>query len=246
VCTSSRLGDALDRSRYPTLTQLCVEESLVRKAIKKAIKKFASDKQGQKNRESLLKKLSNTVGKPKKTGYSLDLSKIESAGKTKQRDDYQASIRALYAILTSHCLCLSQNGQKGITANLRLNGCCTPGELADSVNFQLFFLDHPHHHSADGFCQWQDTQICVLRKSGIKMKIQKAAKSGVQHGEVIMIDKFCKTITNRQRGQLQLAVSDDGLILQGPGPLSQGYLLDTSSISLAELLKVAKLSPVCI
>jgi hypothetical protein len=37
---------------------------------------------------------------------------------------------------------------------LRLNGCCAPGELADSVNFRLFFLDHPHYHGIDGTCQW--------------------------------------------------------------------------------------------
>jgi hypothetical protein len=35
--------------------------------------------------------------------------------------------------------------------------------LADSINFRLFFLDHPHQ-GADGTCQWQDAQICVPRK----------------------------------------------------------------------------------
>lgn len=214
--------------------------------MRKAIRNFASDRRAQKDRESLLKILSKAVGKTKKTISGLNLSEFESGEETKQRDDYQACIRALYTTLTSHCICPRQDGRKDITANLRLNGCCTPGELVDSVNFQLFFLDHPHHHGADGSCQWQDTQICVLRKREIKLKTLQVAKSVVQHGEVITMDKFCEIITNRQRGQLQLAVSEHGLVLQGPGPLSQRYFLGASSVSLAQLLKVAKLSPVCI
>jgi hypothetical protein len=41
---------------------------------------------------------------------------------------------------------------------------------------------------------------------------------------------------------LKLAVSDNSLVLQGPGPLSQGFLLSASSVSLAKLSNVAKLS----
>jgi hypothetical protein len=56
------------------------------------------------------------------------------------------------------------------------------------------------------------------------------------------MDAFCKIITNRKRSQLKLAVSNDGLVFQGPGPLSQGFLLCASSVSLAELLKITQLS----
>lgn len=56
------------------------------------------------------------------------------------------------------------------------------------------------------------------------------------------METFCEIITNRQRSQLKLAVSDDRLVLQRFGPLSQGFLLATSSVSLAKLLDVAKLS----
>jgi hypothetical protein len=56
------------------------------------------------------------------------------------------------------------------------------------------------------------------------------------------MDAFCEIITNRKRSQLKLAVSDDGLVFQGPGPLSQGFLLSASSVSLAKLLKITKLS----
>jgi hypothetical protein len=42
--------------------------------------------------------------------------------------------------------------------------------------------------------------------------------------------------------QLKLAALNEGLVINGPCPLSQGFLLDASSISLAELLDMAKLS----
>jgi hypothetical protein len=76
----------------------------------------------------------------------------------------------------------------------------------------------------------------------IKLKTEKAATSSTQSSKVISMDKFCEIITNRKRSQLKLAVSDDGLLFQGPGPLSQGFLLSASSVSLAKLLSVAKLS----
>jgi hypothetical protein len=80
----------------------------------------------------------------------------------------------------------------------------------------------------------------VLRR--IKLKTEQAAIADTQCGKVISIDKFCEIITNRSRSQLKLTVSDDGLVLQGPGPLSQGFLLGASSISLAKLLTITKLS----
>jgi hypothetical protein len=130
------------------------------------MKDFASDPRAKKDRESLLKLL-KAFGKPKKLAPGPELSELEPADTQQQQDDYQAYIRALYASLASHCLCPREDGRKEITANLRLNSCCTPGELADSVNFRLFFLDHPHYHEADGTCQWQDAQICVLRKRSV-------------------------------------------------------------------------------
>jgi hypothetical protein len=129
----------------------------------KAVKDFASDPLAKKDRESL-QKLLKAYGRPKREVPGPEISDLEPADTKREQDDYQAYIRALYASLASHCLCpLRDDGRKEITANLRLNSCCTPGELADSINFRLFFLDHPHE-GADGTCQWQDAQICVLRK----------------------------------------------------------------------------------
>ncbi len=129
------------------------------------MKDLASDRRTKKDRESLLKLL-NAFGKPKKDAPGPEFSELEPAD-TQEQDDYQVYIRALYASLASHCLCARGDSRKEITANLRLNSCCTPGESAESVNFRLFFLDHPHYHGADGTCQWQDTQICVLRKRSV-------------------------------------------------------------------------------
>jgi hypothetical protein len=127
------------------------------------MKDFAADPQAKKDREGLIKLL-KAFGRPRKTVSGPELFELESGNTQQQRDDYQAYIGALYSTLASHCICLRQDGRKEIAANLRLNGCCSPGELADSVSFRLFFLDHPHHHDSSGSCQWQDTQICVLRK----------------------------------------------------------------------------------
>jgi hypothetical protein len=137
-----------------------------RQVAKKAMRDVASDPRAKKDRESLLKLL-KAFGKPKKAVPGPELCELEAADTQRQQDDYQAYIRALYTSLASHCLCPREDGRKEITANLRLNSCCTPGELADSVNFRIFFLDHPHYHGTDGTCQWQDAEICVLRRTSV-------------------------------------------------------------------------------
>ncbi|KAF7502928.1 hypothetical protein GJ744_004804 [Endocarpon pusillum] len=233
----SCLGITFDRRRYPTLIRLIK----TRQVVKKAIKDFASEPRAKRDRVSLLKLL-KAFGKPKKVTPGSELSELEPVDTRQQQDDYQAYIRDLYASLASHCVCLREDGQKVITAHLRLNNCCTPGELADSINFRVFFLDHPHCYKADGTCQWQDTQICVMRKRAIKLKNEQDNDKDAHLGKVISMETFCKIITNRKRSQLKLDVSDDGLLLQGPGYLSQDFLLGTSSVSLAQLLDVAKLS----
>jgi hypothetical protein len=135
--------------------------------VKKAVKYFASDPRADKHRESL-QRLLVAYGKPKKEDPGSEIFDPEPTNTKQEQDDYQAYIRALYASLASHCLCpRGDDGRKEITANLRLNSCCTPGELDDSVNFRLFFLDHPHHHGADGACQWQDAQVCVQRERSV-------------------------------------------------------------------------------
>lgn len=131
--------------------------------VKKALREFASDLRAKKHRQTLLKLL-GTFGGSKKKILGPDTSDLEPAEKSGEQHDYQAYIRELYASLVHRCLCLRDDGRKEITANLRLNGCCAQGEFADSVNFGLFFLDHPHHHGIDGSCQWQDTEVCVMRK----------------------------------------------------------------------------------
>ena len=220
------------------------------------MKDFAADPRAKKGRVGLLKSL-KAFGKLKKTAAGPELSELDPADTQQQQDDYHAAIQALYASLTSYYLCPRQDGQREIATNLRLNGCCSPGELADSVTFRLFFLDHPHDNDGNGSSQWQDTQICVLRRwvtssylqqyysftaHPVSRDTEQADICGTQSGKVISMDAFCKIITNRKRSQLKLAVSDDGLVFQGPGPLSQGFLLCASSVSLAELLKITKLS----
>jgi hypothetical protein len=82
----------------------------------------------------------------------------------------------------------------------------------------------------------------MLFLRGIKLKNEQGNDNSAHSGKVISMETFCEIITNRKRSQLKLAVSDDGLVLQGPGRLSQDFLLGASSVSLAKLLDVAKLS----
>ncbi|OXV08982.1 hypothetical protein Egran_03256 [Elaphomyces granulatus] len=231
----SGLGNTIDcRRRYPTLIRTSTR-------TKKVMKDFAADPRAKKGRVGLLKFL-KAFGKPKKTVAGPELSELNPADAQQQQDDYQAYIRVLYASLASYYLCRRQDDRREIATNLRLNGCCSPGELADSVNFRLFFLDHPHDNDSNGSSQWQDTQICVLRRRRIKLNTEQADTSGTQSGKVISTDAFCGIITNRNRSQLKLAVSDDGLVFHGSAPLSRGFLLSASSVSLAKLLKITKLS----
>ncbi|OIW27244.1 hypothetical protein CONLIGDRAFT_715761 [Coniochaeta ligniaria NRRL 30616] len=232
----SRQGKTFDSRRYPALTQLLED----RTETKKAMRNFASDYRAKKHRESLLKLLDAFVKvKPGPTGP--ELSELEPTD-TRDHEDYQASIRALYASLASHCQCPRGDGRKEITANLRLNNCCSPGEVDNSVKFRLFFLDHPHLHDADETCHWQDAQVYVFRKRGIKLKADQVSGTNAYAGRMISMDEFCEIITNRKRTQLELAVSDGILALRGAGRLSQDFLLSASSISLAKLLDGAKLS----
>jgi hypothetical protein len=130
--------------------------------VKKAMRDVAFDPRAKKDRESLLKLL-KAFGKPKKVLLGPELSELETIDTQQEQDDYQAYIRALYASLASHCLCPRKDGRKEITANLRLNSCCTPGELADSVNFRLFFLDHPHDLRAEEEVSYRSYQAVGKR-----------------------------------------------------------------------------------
>ncbi|KIM96504.1 hypothetical protein OIDMADRAFT_170237 [Oidiodendron maius Zn] len=233
---SSSQNDTFDQKRYPSLNRVLAKKEVRRKVIDGfAISPLA-------HRMKLIKLL-KAFGKPQRNSLrGPDLSELlGQEGTQQQRDDYQGYIHALYDILASRCWCQRQDGRKDITANLRLNGCCSPGEVPDSMNFRLFFLDHPHSHDSGVYCQWQDAQICVLRK-GVKFNTEKVVTSGPRFGEVLTIDTFCELITNRMHSQLKLVALNEGLVVNGPCPLSQGFLLDASSISLAELLDMAKLS----
>lgn len=84
-------------------------------------------------------------------------------------------------------------------------------------------------------------QVLIYTRRAIKLKGDKNAQNKAYNGEVISLGKFCEIITNRNRSQLKLVVSDDGLVFEGSGRLSQGFLLGSSSISLAKLLKGVKL-----
>ena len=136
--------------------------SVKRQSVKNAIHSFASSPRVRKDREALLKLL-KAFEKPNKIVRGPEVFDLDQADVQQQQDDYQAYIRSLYSSLASNCLCRQEGDSRYITANLQLRGCCTPGEVADSVNFRLFFLDHPHNHNADESCQWQDTEVSVLR-----------------------------------------------------------------------------------
>lgn len=61
-------------------------------------------------------------------------------------------------------------------------------------------------------------------------------------GRLVSIDNFCEIITNRQRGQLRLSVSEAGVSYEGSQAPGDTFVLDTPSISLAELITSVKLS----
>lgn len=128
------------------------------------MRNFASKKSPSANshRQSLIWFLEG-FERSKKEIPGLGLSELRSAD-TQGGDDYQAHIQALYICLASYCQCARGGGKNEIAANLRLNCSCNSEELADSVSFRLFFLDHPHNHGVTSACHWQDSQICVQRK----------------------------------------------------------------------------------
>jgi len=112
-------------------------------------------------------KLLRAFGKPTRTIVGPDTGELSRSGeRAQEQQDYATYIKLLHAKLSSHCLCHAEaeGSRKDITANLRLRGCCTPGDVEDSVKFSLFFLDHPHEHEGEDACQWQEAQVSVFRK----------------------------------------------------------------------------------
>ncbi|KAF3000401.1 hypothetical protein E8E14_001268 [Neopestalotiopsis sp. 37M] len=235
VTKSANPGDLFDHTHYPNILKV-----LSRKALGvKVLKSFATDPRTTERRKKLTKIIERFL-QVIATIPTLQLSDVTLPEQTNAaRDDYQAHIRSLYAALSSHCLCHESNT---ITANLRLNNCCAPGEIENSINFRLLFLDHPHSRISDPHCQWQDAKICVLQRRGVKFRDTSSdSMSSSKQGKLISSDAFCQLITNRAQSQLMLTVSEGGLVLDGPGPLSQRFLLRSSSVSLAKLLQVTKL-----
>lgn len=125
------------------------------------LKSFATDLrtiERRKNLTAFVEKLLQKIT----TIPTLELSDVALPEQTDTaRDDFQSHIRSLHAALSLHCLCHESNT---ITANLRLNNCCTRGEIENSVNFRLLFLDHPHSRISDPRCQWQDARVCVVQR----------------------------------------------------------------------------------
>ncbi|RAH79509.1 subtilisin-like protein [Aspergillus japonicus CBS 114.51] len=171
-----------------------------------------------------------------------ELSDLESKTSDRSQDDYHVYVRSLYKTLAEHCLCPHDDGRREITVNLRLNNCCSPGEVEGTANFRLFFLDHPHCSDEPGSSQWQDTRICVSRKRMVKMMSKEVSAGNPVVGRPISVDTFCDVITNRNRSQLQLTVTEGGLVLEGPGPLSRDFLLGVASVSLADLIRSVKMT----
>ncbi|CAH0054748.1 unnamed protein product [Clonostachys solani] len=60
-------------------------------------------------------------------------------------------------------------------------------------------------------------------------------------GEKLSTKTFCGKINNRKRTQLELSVSDGKLLFQGPGTLSNDFVLNESSISLSKILDTVQL-----
>ncbi|KAF7530971.1 hypothetical protein G7054_g9332 [Neopestalotiopsis clavispora] len=235
VTKSANPGDPFDHTHYPNTLKV-----LSRKALGiKVLKSFATDPRTTERRKKLTKIIEKFL-QVIATIPTIQLSDVRLPEQTNTAlDDYQSHIRSLYAVLSSHCLCHESNT---ITANLRLNNCCAPGEIENSINFRLLFLDHPHSHISDPHCQWQDARICVVQRRGVKFRDTVSDSTNPsKNGKLISSDAFCQLITNRAQSQLMLTVSEGGLVLDGPGPLSQRFLLRSSSISLAELLQVTEL-----
>ncbi len=82
----------------------------------------------------------------------------------------------------------------------------------------------------------------MLFLRSFKFENEQVSDNSAHSGKIISMETFCEIITNRSRTQLKLATLDDSLIFLGPGRLSQDFLLGASSVSLAKLLNVAKLS----
>lgn len=230
-----------------------------RQVAKQALRQTASDSRGKLYREKLLKVLKR-FSKPSKLEIGPGSSELRAKEVRQSTHDYKAYIMPLYSTLACHCRCPIDGPQKHIAANLRLKNCCIPGE-DDSVKFRLFFLDHPHDAAAGEACHWQDTEISVLRKKSVshmyqferffwlivcirRVETEKNLNKTTRFrsGHAMSTDTFCEVITNRNRAQLKFCAMENGLILQGPGRLSQDFVLDSSSVSLGALLKVQKLS----
>ena len=151
---TSRTTETSDRRSYPSsLNRLLTTKQWARKSIKD----FAASIVAKQDRIKLLRSL-EAFGKPERTALGSNLFELLGPGETQQeQDDYQAYIRALYTVLSAHCLCQRQDARREITANLRLNSCGRAEDDQDGVTFSLFFPDHPHQEDTNASCQWQDT-----------------------------------------------------------------------------------------
>lgn len=101
---------------------------------------------------------------PQNLTQGLELSELlRPIEQQEPQDDIHAYIKELHKVLSTNCLCQSEDYGGQIQANLRLNGYVKDKDDSEGVSFSLFFLDHPHQDCAASQCQWQDTQVHVLR-----------------------------------------------------------------------------------
>ncbi|KAL6832171.1 hypothetical protein V8C40DRAFT_238029 [Trichoderma camerunense] len=227
----------LSNSRqYPNLAEILADN----KFAENFIRSLTADSQA-KTRVELITILKE-FGEVKKTAPGPELSELQGPHKISDEGDDRAYIQALYSALASHCRCPGQASRADITTNLLLNCRGASERRHDSASFRLFFLDHPHQHGNDGSCQWQDAQVCVFRKREVRFETDQLGSCGTSFGKLISMGTFCKLISTRKLTQMKLDVSEEGLVLKGNGIFPRDFLLQVSSVSLATLLKIAKIS----
>ncbi|KAK8115459.1 hypothetical protein PG984_011961 [Apiospora sp. TS-2023a] len=236
---------SFDRKHYPNIVKALAQVPRSGTCID-ALKSFAvaTDSRGAIlfQRKTLLKSIERflqSISSGTQGGVELtDVAPPEQ--RQKDEHDYQAYIRTLYDTLSSHCQCQAEGGTDPITANLRLNSCCVPNDVDNSVSFRLLFLDHPHRNLSGNSSQWQDAVVRVHKRRGVKFK-KAEPKACPTRDKTIPSGGLCQLITKRAQSQLVFAVSDQGLVLERPAPLSRRYILRSPSISLSSLLEATLL-----
>jgi hypothetical protein len=77
-------------------------------------------------------------------------------------NDYLLHLNSLYSTLSAYCFCQELKDSYRINTILKLKNWKKKLGIKDSVNFDLFFLGHPHRNeNSNEKCEWHNTCIDV-------------------------------------------------------------------------------------